>query len=366
MSSSTNSSKITFLIPVVGILVAVISIEGAFRLLSSLASPRPIWSDRPIGYLMPQNSITLQDESRAPKQRDTFRISVVGDSFTFGPNMQLDDTFPKRLGRMLQLQSKTKNSQPNQIEVLNRGFSGYGTAQQVDEVKREAVEGADLIIHEITLNDAEPHMLSEKEKRKLFDAPHLRAPIFKVWSSLGFLLSRLQNSKTHSIYIDYHSKFFKEPESFERFKSSLQQMRDITQSNKIKFALLLFPLFDFKFDARYPLADVHQIIATAAQELQIPLLDLRGAYTYIPQERLQVIPGVDSHPNEIAHRIAAERLLAFLAQKHLVPEQFLPTTVYPQRRAIRTKPTTSNRVFELSLKPLENLDFKVRRKRKEK
>ena len=41
---------------------------------------------------------------------------------------------------------------------------------------------------------------------------------------------------------------------------------------------------------------------------------LRG----IPDERLQIRPGVDGHPNEIAHRIAAESLYAWLEKEQLV------------------------------------------------
>jgi hypothetical protein len=62
------------------------------------------------------------------------------------------------------------------------------------------------------------------------------------------------------------------------------------------------------------------------------VIDLLRAYRNIPPERLQVIPGEDNHPNERAHRIAAEHLLAALVHDHLVPEAVAPTHLYPFRK----------------------------------
>ena len=48
-------------------------------------------------------------------------------------------------------------------------------------------------------------------------------------------------------------------------------------------------------------------------------------------ERLQVEPHYDSHPNEIAHRIAADALLRALVHNHLVPVESVPKNVIPAR-----------------------------------
>jgi hypothetical protein len=45
---------------------------------------------------MPDPSRSQHERTVAPNKSGVFRVSVVGDSFTFGPNMQLVDTFPKR------------------------------------------------------------------------------------------------------------------------------------------------------------------------------------------------------------------------------------------------------------------------------
>jgi hypothetical protein len=73
------------------------------------------------------------------------------------------------------------------------------------------------------------------------------------------------------------------------------------------------------------------MIADNANKRGIPILDLRSHFQGIDVYRLQLIPGKDTHPNEIAHRIAAEAILRFLNQRHLIPDQFIPNTVLKDR-----------------------------------
>ena len=52
-------------------------------------------------------------------------------------------------------------------------------------------------------------------------------------------------------------------------------------------------------------------------------------YKNIPHERLEAVPGVDAHPNEIAHRIASEALYRWLLKRQAIPET--------NRAKVRTK-----------------------------
>ena len=60
------------------------------------------------------------------KPSSTFRVAVVGDSFTEGSNVAFEDTFPTVVERELASCSMFKKQR---VEVLNFGVSGYGTAQ---------------------------------------------------------------------------------------------------------------------------------------------------------------------------------------------------------------------------------------------
>ena len=60
-------------------------------------------------------------------------------------------------------------------------------------------------------------------------------------------------------------------------------------------------------DTRDPLAPAHQAIARACAAAEIPHHDLRAALSGRSPSSLWVHP-LDQHPNEMAHRLAAESL----------------------------------------------------------
>ena len=59
-------------------------------------------------------------------------------------------------------------------------------------------------------------------------------------------------------------------------------------------------------------------------DLDIPALDLFPVYQGMSPDRLQVIPLIDGHPNEIGHRIAAEALFEFLIRQQYVSRHYMP------------------------------------------
>jgi lysophospholipase L1-like esterase len=309
----------------ISVLVTLLVIEILFRVVVP-ENKHTGWSDRPYAYFMPSDSPNLQDYRVPTKNAGTFRIAVIGDSFTFGPHMQFEYTFSKGLERLLNLNKGSKK-----VEVINQGVCGDSTRTEVYRTKAALELQPDLIILEITLNDAEPKILTPAEKSKLYDAPYLDWPIFKTIKSFRFILERLHNSTTVRNYIDYHTKFFKSPETFAVFNKSLSEIKKITAENQIPLVAAVFPLFDFKIDQNYPLRESHQIINAALKQNNIPEIPLIRAFKKIPPERLQVIPGKDNHPNEIAHRIAAEYILASLVKYKLIPESNIPQNHYARR-----------------------------------
>jgi hypothetical protein len=75
------------------------------------------------------NSKGLRDyEYPYKKDKGVFRILVLGDSFTDGLQVPLEDTFPKVLERKLNEQARTPQ---RRYEVLNAGHHGDGTGRQL-------------------------------------------------------------------------------------------------------------------------------------------------------------------------------------------------------------------------------------------
>lgn len=63
------------------------------------------------------------------------------------------------------------------------------------------------------------------------------------------------------------------------------------------------------------------------------MLDLLEAYRGVDVYRLALVPYTDAHPNELAHRIAADFILDYLARARFVPR----LDYKPQRQRDRWK-----------------------------
>ena len=87
------------------------------------------------------NSLGYLDvDHRISKPDGVYRIAVLGDSFTEARNVTLEATYWKKLESMLLAQGK-------QVEVLNFGIGGYGTAQELITLNKDVLQfSPDLVI----------------------------------------------------------------------------------------------------------------------------------------------------------------------------------------------------------------------------
>ncbi len=76
------------------------------------------------------NSRGLRDREHAiPKPPNTYRIAILGDSFSEALQVNLDQTYWSEMVR--QLQENCPNLKGRKIEIVNFGVTNYGTAQQL-------------------------------------------------------------------------------------------------------------------------------------------------------------------------------------------------------------------------------------------
>jgi hypothetical protein len=337
--SPIKAALLSLLVTIVGILMALGVVELGVRLFVPLRTEQgPGWSDRPAFYFRSPAVPSMQDYPHVvPKPETTFRIGVIGDSFTFAPYMQFTDTFPKKLEQMLNL-----NDTPRRAEVVNYGVPAYSTSHEVAVVKTALEEGSDAIILQITLNDPEvkahtPTGITENMQDR-FGALKLEGFsgwLARHWRTYGFVVTRLHNTKTHSDYVDYFNSLFENPRSWKPFSESMSRLVESVRSKDKPIVAVVFPLFGIPMDDRYPFYAIHAKVEALMKSLSVPVLDVSPIYKGIPLDRLQVIPGVDRHPNEIAHRMAAERIYLWLEEQKIVPEEFLIKEKFATRLGIR-------------------------------
>ncbi len=320
-------------------LVLFIFIEIGFRLLPSKPSDTKSWNDRPSFYFDPEGSIDHRGMNHsAVKPKDTFRIAVVGDSYSFGPFMQYTDTFAYKLGQLL-----NQNNTTPKVEVINYGISGYSTSHEVELVEKALSEEADLIILQVTLNDTEVKpfrpkgvIIATNKYGEVTITPEMN-PIISKSKFLSFIATRVYAYKSKFSYQDYFYSLYDErnEKGVNLFKTSIASMKNLTSNKKVPIMGVLFPLFGVTIDKSYPFTGIHEKIKDIFNKEEIKIVDITDSYTNIPTLRLQVIPGVDFHPNEIGHRIAAESIYSSLIESSLVPMSSKIRHTYKNRNHLK-------------------------------
>ncbi len=348
-SSSKNEWKTKIALLFFSLVFSLVGLEILFRLVhqeqDSQNKKNVAWKDRPHYWCLPESSVDNRDFRYArEKPENVFRIAIVGDSFTYGGSLSFDDNYSKRLERMLNL-----NNVQKKIEIMNLGVPGYNTKQEIAIVSKAIKKfHVDLIILQVTLNDAElePYHLSHAasyKREKLITENKL----LQHWKSAAFIAYKIHLSMMAREYKKYHKELFSNPKNWSTFENSLDNINSFCKSNNVKFFAFLFPLFSDPFDQRYPFGEEHNKIKEKFNSIAVPFLDLLSEYKDIPPERLQATPGEDYHPNEIAHRIAAQAIYKEITEKKLVPEDAIAKNVcHNYRRLISPFPKNKEKEEE--------------------
>ncbi|HUS11198.1 MAG TPA: SGNH/GDSL hydrolase family protein [Pyrinomonadaceae bacterium] len=155
------------------------------------------------------NSDGLRDEEHAlTKAADTFRIAVIGDSYCEALSVPVEAAFWLVMRRDLQECAAFRGKQ---IEVINFGVSGYGTAQELLTLREKVWKySPDLVLLAITTNnditdntralkktDDAPYFVYRGDQLTLDDSfKHSRAFLFSQ-SRVGRMLNWLRiNSRS--------------------------------------------------------------------------------------------------------------------------------------------------------------------------
>ncbi|HMO02516.1 MAG TPA: SGNH/GDSL hydrolase family protein [Oligoflexia bacterium] len=294
--------------------------------------------DRPVLFYLPEHSSNLRGlpKNLPPKAEGTIRIFVVGDSFTFSPHLQLYDTLPSRLEWLFNL-----NSQQPKVEIINYGFSGSNTARQTGLVKDAITNGADLIVHQINLNDTEKAPLDRKIFLKNFSVPDHSEHWYGSFKLITLISNQIYKWLIAKRTLNYYRALYQEnSETYQNFKNALAEIRDICGKHSTPLLAVIFPLISNKLDENYPFLEYHKKIQAELEFLKVNYIDLLETFKNIPSDRLTVLPGKDAHPNEIANGLAADAIYRKLHNLAFLPKEIFAKTVYSERvgeRAPRIK-----------------------------
>lgn len=311
---------------VIGLALSLVSLVGTLialeaALQTGLLTPRTAQST---AVRSREKSRMTEPDFRAPgfaleKKEGAFRILVVGDSFAWGDGVHYEDAFPNRLDVRL-----NAVAHGDQFEVINWSRPGWNTVRQVRSLESRLDElNPDLLILGFVLNDPEP--ADRKELERMLQPVESRLPglgpstwLFDNSRLYALIWTRLESSRMRRELSSFYRSLYV-GEHWEACQRALKRMRNLARRQGIPMVLVIFPVFDSPMDQRYRYTDLHKKIREEGELLKMQVLDLLGSYSGMDVGRLAVVPISNAHPNEIAHRVAAENIRDFLIRRRLIP-----------------------------------------------
>jgi hypothetical protein len=107
---------------------------------------------------------------------------------------------------------------------------------------------------------------------------------------------------------NYRALFAEGAPGFIESKKALLRIGELAKSRGLPWIVAIFPLFANPLDDTYPLFEEGRKVSEAARAAGAIPLDLFPGYRGLDWTHLVVDGYADEHPNEIAHRIAAQAI----------------------------------------------------------
>jgi hypothetical protein len=299
---------------------------------------RPNWKGERCGVNWNSNSLGLRDvEFPLRKDPNTFRILSLGESGTFGSNIELEDTYNKQLEGLL---NKSGYGKKTQFQVINAGQPSYTSFQGLIYLKRFGLKlKPDLIMVYFDSNDRLPSYfvrtskpmgfmdifdyrlvgpgITDRElyiKRQYFSVPLEilnKSVFYKSLSGLilhaksYFQLKQLKKMKLKREEWKIISRPERVPQKDREWV--FNNFISIAKKNHIKLLILIPP---------YVQEDKGDYYSWITQDEDIYILDLSSAFensSYSHDELFGV--GEGCHPLALGHKIEAETIYNFLVTR---------------------------------------------------
>lgn len=260
------------------------------------------WFDRHVKL----NDAGFRDSNPFPPEGSTGRLIVfAGDSFTFGhgvknPAHRFSDLVAAELDA----------SRPGEFRVSNTGLPGLGIRQLIAQVEDWAKRNFPVktLVYTVVLNDIENLEPATGEFYNQLNALDPNCIILKSTYLPNFLYYRLQawRQPASRNYYDYLADAWA-GDTWRKFSDQLDRLHQACVVNGIELKLAVFP-FLHNLDDEYPFTRAHERLQQYCNKHEIPCADLLPAMRGRSDNELTV-NRFDAHPNELAHRLAAEVIL---------------------------------------------------------
>ena len=252
------------------------------------------------------NSLGFRDlEFDAKKQPGEWRVLALGDSFTMGWGVRLEDSWPQ------QLEQSLRTSRRAPVEVINGGFTclSFSCANFDSWMEREGLRFApDVAIVGFCLNDFH-------SKVPLLSYPSI--PLEPVCGSLllGEVVRTSQLKSAMAETRDMSKVVRADPRMWNDAQAGLKRLHAVLDRAGVPMLVTILPMLS-ELGPRYPYARLHTMLREFCAGEGIACLDLLPMFADQNERSLWVHP-TDQHPNHKAMRIIAAGIADWLAAHNL-------------------------------------------------
>jgi lysophospholipase L1-like esterase len=258
---------------------------------------------------------------------DALRIAAIGDSFTVGVGVQKDDNYAARLERLLNC-----NDGLPPAEVRVHAHAGTSTFQQRALLVEAFSNRPAIAILGICLNDAEDWTHPKRIQRwrdewmtptpPAFEAFWLRHSRLVIARRVAHVDAGFRAALRGLLSPPVRSRRGGPGALAQRHRLVPRPMR--FEPRGVRAGGVSAAVLRFRAGAVSHAIRAHDAIRDVCREQGVPYLDLLPAFQGDDPVRMQAVPGIDPHPSEIAHRIAAEAILNYLLEQGLVAPGYRP------------------------------------------
>lgn len=247
------------------------------------------------------NSAGLRDQEYAiAKPANTFRVAVIGDSFTMPSGVTIDEAYHS----ILEQRFNQTGEDGRQYEFINLGVGGYFLRQYWAVIKHKAQPYTPdlIIIGFCSMND------HNKPPRELFTQPYPVQPETSAMLTLFTVASaqRLWYAEPQTIKDDLRQLEMND-EKLQYIAEYFLKIGKLSRATQIPVVIAYLGMIPTDASAIEALARTH--------ELYFVNVTLAFHGKKFQDYRLW---SIDSHPNPKAHAVFANQIEAFLRQQRLI------------------------------------------------
>jgi len=259
---------------------------------------RPLAHAHLMGVDIDTNSFGHRDrEVSVARQPGVPRVVMIGDSFTEGWGVPVEQTVSKRVERLFECEH-------HPVEVINTGVGNSGSVQEVERfLTRDARFNPDLVVLNFDFRSAIP------VPRYGYDGSlvqHSEALVFLTSGSDA--LQRLFGARKH--WDEDYLALFDGP-GWPPARMAIHRLADYCRQRRVQLLIVNWPeLHDVQ---HYRLGRITALIRQVADDEGAPFVDLLDAVKNEDSSKLWVTPP-DPHPNGYANGLFATYLFPFVRQ----------------------------------------------------